>query len=131
MFLLHFHQERYKEISRFLVEAAIYGGDIDLDYVFEEYEKSVKGEASYFANCKDNLSFNLYLYPVVLNFCSRVQLKQIITPVDTLTVGSMLSLMFGKYDQKTAMLILASAYKQLPMLRQELLTAYKTVYPLL
>lgn len=131
MFLLHFHQERYKEISRFLVEAAIYGGDIDLDYVFEEYEKSVKGEASYFANCKDNLSFNLYIYPVVLNFCSRVQLKQIITPVDTLTVGSMLSLMFGKYDQKTAMSILASAYKQLPMLRQELLTAYKTVYPLL
>lgn len=131
MFLLHFHQERYKEISRFLVEAAIYGGDIDLDYVFEEYEKSVKGEASYFANCKDNLSFNIYLYPVVLNFCSRVQLKQIITPVDTLTVGSMLSLMFGKYDQKTAMSRLASAYKQLPMLRQELLTAYKTVYPLL
>lgn len=125
----HFHQDKYLEISHFLVESDIYGGEMDVDYVVAEYEKNATVGTSSFAKCRENFDCNHYLYPVILNFCSRVYSKPIITSSDTLAVNTMLVMMFKKYDNKTATAILASAYRQLPHMKQELLTAYKTVYP--
>ncbi len=129
-YVYFFHQEKFLEISHFLVESNIYGGEIDVDYVFSEYEKNVKGDTSYYATCKENLSFNQYLYPVILNLCSRIYNKPIITSRDTLTISTMLGMMFSRYENRTAMAILSSAYRQLPHMRQELLTAYKTAHPI-
>lgn len=130
VFVSIFHQDKYLEISHFFVESDIYGGEIDVDYVFSEYEKNVMKGASSFAKCRENLDYNHYLCPVILNFCSRVYTKSFLTSGDSLAINTMLVMMFGKYDIKTAKAILASAYRQLPHMKQELLTAYKTVYPL-
>lgn len=131
MYISHFHQDKYTDVSHFLVESDIYGGDIDTDYVVQQYERHILEEESGFSKCKENLSFCSSLYPVVLNFCARVLSKPIITAVDTLTVESMLRTMFSKYNQKTAAAILASAYRQMPQMRQALLAAYRSVYPLM
>lgn len=130
VFVSLFHQDKYLEISHFFVESDIYGGEIDVDYVFSEYEKNVMKEASSFAKCRENLDYNHYLCPVILNFCSRIYFKSFLTSGDTLVINTMLVMMFRKYDNKTAKALLASAYRQLPHMKQELLTAYKTVYPL-
>jgi len=130
VFVSLFHQDKYLEISHFFVESDIYGGEIDVDYVFSEYEKNVMKEASSFAKCRENLDYNHYLCPVILNFCSRIYFKPFLTSGDTLVINTMLVMMFRKYDNKTAKALLASAYRQLPHMKQELLTAYKTVYPL-
>lgn len=131
LLVYYFSQERYVEISHFFVEADIYGGDLDVSYVAEQYERHSKGEDSSFVKCKENISFNFYLYPVVLNVCSQVLSKAIVTPADSLTVNTLLTAMFAKYNRKTSFSILASACKQLPHMKHELLTAYKSVYPLI
>ena len=131
MFIYHFNQDKYLDISHFFVESDIYGGDIDVDYVFEQYEKHLAEEDSSFAKCKENLSYCGYLYPVVLNFCARLLTKPILTAVDTLTVDTMLKAMFSRYNQKTAAAIMASAFRQLPNMRHDLLMAYRAVYPLM
>ena len=131
VFIAHFHKDKYEEISRFFVESDIYGGEIDVEYVLQQYEKHLIGEPSSFEKCKEALFNSPYLYPIVLNFCSRVYSKPIITAVDTLTVESVLRTMFGKYNQKMAASIFASAYRQLPPLRRDLVMAYRSVYPLM
>lgn len=131
VFIDHFNQDKYESVSHFFVESDIYGGNLDVQYVFDQYEKHMMEEQSSFNKCKENLFYNTYLYSVILNFCVRVITKPIITAVDTLTVDTMLKTMFGKLNQKTAAAIMASAYRQLPPLRKDLLTAYKSVYPLI
>lgn len=129
--LVHqFCQERYVEVSRFFVETDVYGEDIDVEYVVDQYERHARGEESSFVKCKENLSFNLFLYPIVLNVCSRIMSKAVISPADSLTVDAMLNSMFGKYNRNTSFSILASSCKQLPHLKHKLLTAFKTVHPL-
>lgn len=127
----HFHEDKYLSVSRFFMESDIYGGDIDVDYVVQQYENHIAEKNSMFAACKENLNYCGHLYSVVLNFCSRVLSKPIITAVDTLTVDTMLKNMFGNYKQKTAAAVLSLAYRQLPQMRQYLLSAYRTVYPLM
>ena len=129
--IAHYLKEKYEDISHFFVETDIYGGDIDVDYVLKQYEKHSAGDESSFEKCKENLNYCGYLYPVVLNFCARLLAKPIITTVDTLTVDTMLKDMFSRYNQKTAAAIMASAYRQLPDMRQDLLMAYRAVYPLM
>lgn len=129
--IYHFHQNKYLDVSRFLVESEIYGGDIDVDYVLQQYEKHLAEEPSSFAKCKENLNFCRHLFPVILQFCSRVLSKPVINAVDTLTVDTMLKNMFSNYEHKEAASILAFAFRQLPHMKQELLTAYRTVYPLM
>lgn len=130
VYMYRFHQDKYLEISHFFVESDIYGGEIDVDYVFSEYKKNVMKVTSSFAKCRENLDYNHNLYSVILNFCSRVYNNPILTSGDALAINTMLIMMFRKYDIKTAKAILASAYRQLPHMKLELLTAYKTVYPL-
>jgi hypothetical protein len=117
-------------VSHFFIESDIYGGGMDVEYVLQQYDLYVLDKDSSFSKCKENLFYSLYLYPVILNFCSRITQKKIMTAIDTLTIDTMLRTMFGKLEQKTAFSVVVSAYKQLPHLRQELLTAYKAVYPL-
>ena len=131
MLVSHFHQDMYVEISRFLVESDIYGGVIDVDFVLEQYDRHLAGEESSYEKCKENLNYCGYLYPVVLDFCARLLARPIITAVETLTVDTMLKAMFGSYNQKTAKAIMASAYRRLPNMRNELLMAYRAVYPLM
>ncbi len=131
VFISHFHPDKYVEVSHFFVEADIYGGDIDVDYVMNQYERHLEGDESSYAKCKENLKYCGYLYPVILNFCARLYAKPIITAVDTLTVDTMLKEMFSRYSQKTAYAIMASAYRQLPNMRRDLQMAYRSVYPLM
>lgn len=130
LIISHFHQDIYVDVSHFFIESDIYGGGMDVEYVLQQYDLYVLDKDSSFSKCKENLFYSLYLYPVILNFCSRITQKKIMTAIDTLTIDTMLRTMFGKLEQKTAFSVVVSAYKQLPHLRQELLTAYKAVYPL-
>lgn len=131
VFISFFYKDNYADISHFFVESDIYGGDLDVDYVLKQYEKYIAEVDSCFAKCKENLNYCGYLYTVVLNFCARLLAKPIITAVDTFTVDTMLKAMFSRYNKKTAAAIMASAYRQLPNMRHDLLLAYRAVFPLM
>lgn len=130
MYIYHFHKAEYVEISHFFIESDIYGGDIELDYVLQQYDRHLADEPSSYLKCQENFSVCDYLYPVVLNFCSRLLSKSILSPADTLTVDSLLNNIFSHYDKNIATAILVSATQQLPHMKRELLNAYRTVYPL-
>ena len=128
LYMALFHPDNYTDVSHFFIESDIYGGDIDVKYFLDQYEKDVQGKENSFVNCKENVSFCLCLYPVILNFCSLVLTKSTITPGDKFVVDSLLRSMFSRYEQRTALSILTSAIKQLPHMKQILLAAYKSIY---
>lgn len=130
LYISQFHQDKYQEISHFFIESDIYGGDIDDEYMLGQYEKYIQGEDNSYVKCKENVYFCPNLYPVILNFCSQLMTRQIIMPGDSLTVGSFLKTMFRRLNPQIARSVFASAYRNMPQIRQELQTAFSSVYPL-
>ena len=122
--------KQYKQISEFLVESNIYGSDISEDYVFQQYELSQKNEVSSYKQCRENMIYCPALCSVVVSFCSRVYAKPIVTANDELTVTTTLTELFRSFERNVAQKILATAYQQLPHMRQVLLQAYKIAYPI-
>ena len=121
----------YGQISDFLLQANIYGCNLDADYVITNYEKHKKGELSTFNQCRENLSYCPSQYTVVLGFCSILLSKPVVTTADRIVAENLLSAMFKLFDRHVGISILASAYKQAPHMRRELLTAFKTTYPII
>ena len=123
--------DKYNEVAAFFMASNIYGCDLDIDYVISQYEKHSNGDSSVFVQCRENLEYCPSQYPVVLNVCSRLYSKPLLTMADRLVVDDLLTKMFKLFDRQTAMQLLQSSYRQLPHMRNALCDAFKTVYPVI
>ena len=122
--------DRYKEISEFMLECDIYGGEMTVGYILAQYGKHLRNEESSYRQCRENMFYNKTLYQVVDNFCAKVYSKPVLLAGEEQTIESTLTELFRNYDRPIAQKILTSAYQQLPLMRPVLLRAYKMANPI-
>lgn len=126
-----FYREKYNTVVSFFMESNIYGCDLDLGYVLNQYEKHSAGDVSTFAQCRENLSCCPSLYQVVLNFCSYLYSKQFKTTADGLIADNLLTTLFKQLDRGVAIKLLNTSSRQFPHMKQELLIAFKIAHPIM
>ncbi len=126
-----FCSKGYHIVASFFLESNIYGCNMYVDYVLDQYERYERGEASTFAQCQENLSYCPSLYPVVLGFCSHLYSKQFKSAADNLVADNLLTVMFKQLDRRVAILLLNSSSRQLPHMKQELLKAFQMAHPII
>lgn len=124
--------EQYKSICQFLIQANIFGGELDADYILSEFTKHCVGECSTFNNCKENLIYNKALFNVVVKVCEQILETPVASSADGLVVDSLLSEIFKSHDRDTAHLLLLTCLSQTQsiLLKKSIVDAYKTVFPL-
>ena len=124
-----FCKDHSKEVSTFLLQSNIFGCDIDLDFVYSQYEKHGRGESSLFPQCRENLSYTSSMFMVTFDFCYRLYNKKVITSADALLVDSLLIAVFKHTTRTTATAMMPHLINEFPLMEQALVSAYNTVYP--
>jgi len=131
-YIHHFFPAIYPKICKFFVKAAVFGGDIDAEYVLNEYDKHVLGQTSYFKNCQEALTLSPTTYQQVLQVCATIATRPVITEGDYQVIEFLLRKLFGMLEIRAALLVL----KQLFMmstdseLRTRAQDVFKTIHPL-
>lgn len=122
----------YSETCKFFMEANIYGGPLEADYVLAEYAKHSSGKDSTFIQCKENFSYNKSLFPVVFSVCQGIVEAPIVSAADELVVEGLLSDTFSSVNRSIAYMMLQTFMLQTMSVRfrRIIVSAYKSVYPL-
>lgn len=125
--------DQYQDISHFFMEADIYGGDIDADYVIAEYIKHAAGKPSLFPQCKENLQNCPNLFKTTLEVCNRITRAPIVSTADTLVIEELMSSLFQSLGRTFSLTLLQELVKEKTTNRFKLISlhAFKTVYPII
>ena len=131
-YLLH-DRDDYVSISHFFMDVNLYGGDLDVEYVNDEYVKYISSKPSCFLQCKENLQYCPSQYNTTLEFCRRVSSNPVVTPSDGLVIDNLLSSLFQSMGRQSSLAILQGIIKDKAseQLKLYALYAYKTVYPII
>ena len=123
----------YSEISHFFMEVNIYGGDLDAEYVFEEYVKHTSGKPSKFLQCKENLELCPNLYQVTIDICVRITHAPIINAADSIVVDELMSSLFRSLGRQTSLAFLQEIVKEETTTRFKLIAihAFQSIYPII
>lgn len=124
---------QYQDISHFFMEADIYGGDLDADYVIAEYIKHAAGKPSLFPQCKENLQNCPNLFKTTLEVCDRITRAPIVSTADTLVIEELMSSLFQSLGRTFSLTLLQELVKEETTNRFKLISlhAFKTVYPII
>lgn len=79
-------------VSKFLADLHFVGVNVDLDYMFEQYQRKVSNYPNTFGECLEALRINVYLTKAGLNLANRILNSTIKLPSDTFDVMNI----FGK-----------------------------------
>ena len=125
-------QEQYSAICKFFMEANIYGGPLEVDYVLAEYTRHSSGKDSTFIQCKENFCYNKSLFQVVFSVCQGILEAPIVSAADELVVEGMLSDTFSSVNRSIAYMMLQTFMLQTMSghFRRIIVSAFKSVYPL-
>ncbi len=128
----HFCPGNYKDVARFFIRASIFGGDIDTEFVLEEYDKHALGQKSWFKNCQENLALSKVAYNQVIDICIAIAGRPILTQGDKLVVESMLHSLFELFERKQSGLILKLVFTKTTNrdVRLAAQSAFQQVHPL-
>lgn len=131
-YLCHFFRSEYTDICRFFMQANIFGGEIDTQFAFSEYNKFAVGQQSLFKNCQENLTLSPVSYTQVIDLCFEISRRAVLLDIDLLMIESLFHDMFALFDHHYAGIVLRLilAKTQDPVLRKRAQSAFHIVHPL-
>ena len=131
-FINYFCPDKYVEVCRFFMQCHIFGGEIDTQYVVEEYAKFAIGQASYFKNCQENLTLSAINYAQVIEVCEAISQRAVLLDIDSLTIETLFRDMFKLFNRQYAGLVLRIILTQSrnQVLRSRAQSAFYIVHPL-
>ena len=131
-YLIH-GSDIYQPISHFFMEANIYGGDLDADFVVEEYIKHIAGKPSLFMQCKENLQLCPNLFRITLDVCDRITKAPVVSTADNLIIEDLMSSLFRSVGRPFSLSLLQELVKKGATSRFKLIAlhVFQTVYPII
>ena len=122
--------DNYQDIQSYLADCNYVGCMIDAEYICEQYDKQRAKDKNHYNSCLANIEENALLNSEVLKASSRI-LSGLITPVDTMKITHMLTLMFKTLSYQDASNLLNVAIRAFPdqIFKQCLMNAYRIAHP--
>lgn len=131
-FVNHFYPDKYTDICQFFIQTNIYGGEIDVRFAIDEYNKYALGQVSLFKNCQENLTLSRVSYIQVVDLCIAISQRSVLLEVDLLMIEALLHDMFVLFNQQEASLVLRFIFSKThnPIVRERAQSAFVLAHPI-